>query len=409
MSTRSQDQAAARLSRRAALKALAAFGVAAPLFSRALAAAPSDRTLVTLFLRGGVDGLSLAPPVGDADYAGLRPSLRLGPSGGGDDAVVPLNELFALHPAMAALGPLYTSKRLAVLHAVGQAKPSRSHFDAQDFLESGTPGEKRGDGWLSRASLSLPEGTPFRLVALQNALPLAMAGEAQSLAFPSLKAFRVAGGAPAASTFDAMYSDAVDEALRSSGRDAFDSLALVRKNSLSDEPPRHGATYPKGPLGQRLQDIARLVHAGAGVRFAATEASGFDTHLGQGAAKGQLANRLGDLAQALAAFATDLGDQLGKVCLVAFTEFGRTAKENGTHGTDHGTASAALVLGGGVKGGRVVADWPGLAPEKLYEGRDLRVTTDLRDVFAECLEVTCGAAPGAEVFPGLKRRRLGLF
>jgi uncharacterized protein (DUF1501 family) len=389
------------LSRRSVLQALAFFGASTPLLGRALAAEPTRaKTLVLLFLRGGVDGLAFLPPVGDSSLASLRPTLAVkGPS---------LDGFFSLHPSLAPLEPLYRAKRLAALHAVGQARPSRSHFDAQDFLESGLDGKKSADGFLSRAleAQPSPDGGAFRAVALQNALPHSLAGDAGALAFPSLKAFRVAGGVPAATTFEALYAGAVDEALKGSGHDAFDGLSRLRETGLADAPPRNGAAYPTSPLGRRLSDIARVVHGGVGLRVAATETGGFDTHLAQGAEKGALANRLDDLAKSLVAFATDLGPKLDDVVLVTVTEFGRTAKENGTHGTDHGTASAMLVLGGGVKGGRVVSDWPGLSSEKLFEQRDVAATTDVRAVLAEAL---AASDLPSKVFPDFTPKKLGLF
>lgn len=359
---------------------------------------PADKTLITLFLRGGVDGLAMVQPTGDAALRTLRSTLlHEGPS---------LDGFFSLHPSLRALLPRFEQKQLAVVHAVGQASPSRSHFEAQDALESGLAGSKRRDGYLNRALEDVPTGAAFRAVALQNTLPRALAGDAPALAFPSLAQFRVGGRG---GTFESLYADAVDQALRTSGHDAFESLAEVKQRQLADEPPRNGARYPTGPLGKRLADLARLIHAGVGLRVGVTEATGFDTHLAQGGATGQLANRLQDLGDALAAFAQDLGRRLDDVTLVTVTEFGRTARENGTRGTDHGTASAALVLGGGVHGGRVVTRWPGLSPSQLFEGRDLAATTDVRAVLAECLTATGLEAPLTRVFPDFKPRRVGLF
>lgn len=359
------------------------------------------RALVTIFLRGGVDGLSMVQPTGDVSLRGLRPTLMH------DGAS--LDGFFSLHPAMKALSALYASKRLAIVHAVGQAQASRSHFDAQDALESGVAGARRSDGYLNRALAALPSADPFRAVAVQNALPLSLAGESPALAFPSLAQFRVAGGAAAATTFEALYEGAVDEAMRSSGHDAFESLDAARTSSMANAPPRNGAEYPKGALGKRLADLARLIHADVGLRLGVTEMGGFDTHLAQGAGAGQLANRLQELSEALAAFAVDLGPKLDDVVVTTVTEFGRTARENGTRGTDHGTASAMFVLGGGVRGGRVVSDWPGLAQQKLFEQRDLAVTTDVRSVLTACLTAADFQARPQDVFPDFAPSRVALF
>lgn len=375
--------------------------------NRALAQSPpaaSQKALVVIFLRGGVDGLSMVPPHGDPAYAALRPTLRLLPPGaGGDDAALPLDGQFGLHPAMAALAPLYASQQLAVLHAVGQQSPSRSHFDAQDFLESGLAGQRGPDGWLNRALAQLPlSDSAFRAVAVQNGVPYSLQGAQPVVTFPSLRDFRV--GAANASSFEALYASAVDEALRTRGAEAFTGMSAVK--GLASAAPQHGAVYPQAALGKRLADVGRLIHADVGLRVAVTEAGGFDTHLGQGAGKGQLGAKLRELSDAMAAFAVDLGpERLNDVCVVTMTEFGRTARENGTRGTDHGTASAMLVLGGGVKGGRVVTRWPGLQGPALVDGRDLRATTDVRAVLAEVLDTHLELADVGAALPGVARTK----
>ncbi|PZR18749.1 MAG: transcriptional initiation protein Tat [Archangium gephyra] len=373
-------------------------GLSVPALRNALAQTRSKKTLITIFLRGGVDGLSMVQPTGDTSLAALRPGLLHGGAS--------LDGFFSLHPAMKSLLPLYESKQLAVLHAVGQASASRSHFEAQDFIESGLAGMKRPDGFLNRALEAVPGDEAFRAVAVQNALPRSLAGDAPALAFPSLAQFRVGGGG---GTFESLYAEAVDEALRTSGHEAFESLGTVKSKNLAKQEPQNGAQYPKGALGKRLADLARLIHAHVGLRIGVTEMTGFDTHLNQGADSGQLANRLAELGDALAAFATDLGPKLNDVVVVTMTEFGRTARENGTRGTDHGTASASFVLGGGVKGGRVVAQWPGLSASKLFENRDLAVTTDLRSVLAEAIAAAEIPAKPDDVFPEFKPARVGLY
>ena len=381
--------------RREFLKAL---GLSVPALQHALAqptASGKQRTLLTVFLRGGVDGLAMVQPTGDAALRSLRSTLLTeGPK---------LDGFFTLHPAMAALQPLFERKALAIVHAVGQANPSRSHFDAQDFIESGAAGKRLNDGYLNRALASVPGTAPFRAVALQNTLPSSLSGEAHALAFPELKRFKVSS---AGATFEALYAGAVDEALRTSGQEAFDGLDAIQGEAWASAAPANGATYPKGAFGQRLQDLARLIHGGVGLRLGVTELGGFDTHLAQ---TNQLAPRLKTLAEGLSAFATDLGPKLDDVVVVTLTEFGRTAKENGTRGTDHGTASALFVLGGGVRGGRVVSDWPGLATSRLYEERDLAVTTDLRSVLWETIAAAEIPARAADVFPDFTPRPVKLF
>lgn len=364
------------------------------------------KSLVVLFLRGGVDGLSMVPPLFDEAYAPLRPTTRILPPGSpANDAALPLDGRFGLHPKLKALQPWFEQKRLAFFQAVGQTRATRSHFDAQDFLESGAAGQKANSGVLNRAAQVLGATEPLATVALQSTLPYSLWGDAQAAAFPSLKVLRVGGAASStvASRFEDLYASAVDAALKKTAASAFDVMGTLEKTDAFEAPPKNGATYPTSPLAQRLQDIARLVHADVGLRIAATETGGFDTHVVQGAGAGTLAARFEDLGNSLAAFATDLGDRLDDVCLLTLTEFGRTAKENGNRGTDHGTASAMLALGGRVAGGRVVTDWPGLKKEQLHEQRDLKVTTDVRELLCEALESHLAVPRAESLFFGLDR------
>lgn len=402
-------------SRRSLLKSasLSLLGLATlpPFLARAAEALPTGRrkTLITLFLRGGADGLSLVPPVGDPGYFHLRPNLALGVPGSGEDAALRLDDTFGFHPALAPLMPWWRTGSLAAIHAVGLPQPVRSHFDAQDFVESGTPGVKSTrDGYLNRALAALPEqpsASAFRAVALQPTLPRALAGDAPALALESLEGFRIgAPGRAAPVSFDSLYAAAVDEALRTTGVETSSALSLVADKRLADQPPSNGATYPRSPLGRRLQDLARLIHADVGLQLAATEAGGWDTHILQGREKGPFAQRVKDLGDSLAAFATDLGPRLEDVLVVVFTEFGRTAHENGNRGTDHGTGGAMLVLGGKVRGGRVHGPWKGLSEPYLVDGRDVPSLTDIRTVLAEALVTHCGLATIEAVFPGLGAR-----
>jgi uncharacterized protein (DUF1501 family) len=386
---------------------LTAFGLSPGFLSRAHAQARAGKVLVTLFLRGGVDGLSMVPPHGDASYAGARPNLAIGAPGEKDGAL-PLDGTFGLHPSLSGLTALYEAKQLAIIHAVGQQKPSRSHFDAQDFFEAGVPGERRPDGWLGRTLHALPKGGAFRAVAIQNGMPRALLGADDALALPSLSEFRVRGGSDAKASFEALYAGAVDEALKGAASDAFEGMDVLAEKGLGKAAPRNSAKYPGSALGRRLADVARLIHGDVGLQVAVSEAGGFDTHLGQGNARGALANKLKDLGDGLGAFMQDLGERSRDVCVVVCTEFGRTVRENGTRGTDHGTASAMLVLGGGVRGGKVYADWPGLAPAQLFEGRDLKTTTDARAVLSEVLGAHLGVSP-RDAFPEFQGKGLGLF
>jgi len=383
--------------------ALAALGTVPGFLGRALAASPasSGRTLVLVFLRGGADGLSIVPPVGDPGYRAARPTLALAPPGR-EGGALRLDDVFALHPSLAALLPLWREGTLGIVHAAGLPGATRSHFDAQDFCENGTPGRKSTpDGWLNRAvqRTAGPDGA-FRVVALQPTLPRMLVGDAPAVAMSSLGQFRLPGGTAGASAFDALYAQAVDTALRTTGIETFEALREAGSARLAQLPPANGAEYGSAPLARRLQDVARLIRSGVGLQVAVTDMGGWDTHVGEGAEKGQLASRLAELGGALAAFARDLGERWGSTRVVVMTEFGRTARENGSRGTDHGTASTMLVLGGGVRGGRVVGGYRGLARSELFEERDLAIGTDVRSVLWEAARAQLDVRDPSAVFPG---------
>ena len=410
--------------RRAVLKssglALLGLGFAPGFLRRALAStdAPRRRILVSIFQRGAVDGLSMVPPVADPAYAALRPAIAIPPPGSGSTAALDLDGHFALHPALAALKPLWDGGTLAIVHAAGSPDPTRSHFDAQDFLDSGTPGVKgTRDGWLNRAVQNRPAAgvTPFRAVALQPNLPRSLAGRAEAVALNAIAEFGLPGGKATpdlAARLEASYEVTKNLGLQEAGREAFEALRVLREADPSRFVPEHGASYPAAPIGRRLKEIAQLVKADVGLEVAATDCGGWDTHAGQGASEGPLASRLKELGDALGAFAIDLGERWADVCVVTMTEFGRTVRENGTRGTDHGHGSVMLVLGGGVKGHRVLARWKSLRQEDLWDGRDLPVTTDHREVLAEVLRSHLGVTDISSVFPGFASSgegRLRLF
>ncbi|ATB50463.1 DUF1501 domain-containing protein [Corallococcus macrosporus] len=406
------------LTRRQLLRALGAtaagLSLAPGFLGRVLASSPrraARGTLVTVFLRGGADGLSLVPPVEDAAYHRARPSLAL--KGQGPEAALKLAGPFGLHPGLAALMPLWREGQLAVLHGVGLPEPVRSHFDAQDFVESGTPGRKATpDGWLNR-SLDEEEGAALRAVALQPTLPRALFGDAGAVAMGRLEEFRLRGGRRgegATRGFSALYAGAVDQALRTTGQGAFEAMSLLDEDRLAKLSSRAQVDYPKGQLGPRLRDLARLIHGEVGLEVAATELGGWDTHAAQGAATGAFANRCRELGGALAAFAKDLGPRLEQVTVVVLTEFGRTVRENGSRGTDHGVGSAMFVLGGGVKGGKVYGRFEPLETDRLQDGRDVPAWTDVRAPLAEVLRVRRPGVALDKVFPGFTPPpELGLF
>jgi uncharacterized protein (DUF1501 family) len=385
--------------------AMVAFGVAPRALVRTAYASPGrKRTLVVVFQRGACDGLNTVVPYADDAYRALRPNIAIpAPRGGGLEAALDLDGRFGLHPALAPLLPFWKDGTLAAVHAIGSPDATRSHFDAQDFMESGTPGRKATtDGWLNRHLAAEPAGSPFRGVAMTPTLPRVLQGTAPAVAMADLRSFDIRGGSAGAAArgFEGMYDGAVHDALHGTGAEALDAVAYLKKADPARYQPAPGADYPRGRFGDSLRQIAQLVKADVGLEVAFTEVGGWDHHAGEGGVTGQLAQRLRELGQALAAFRIDLGDRMEDVALVTLTEFGRTARENGNRGTDHGHASVAFVLGGSVKGGAVHGRFPGLAADQLYEGRDLALTTDFRDLLAEMLTRHLGAHDLARVFPG---------
>jgi uncharacterized protein (DUF1501 family) len=401
-----------KITRRAFLRAgglaMVSYGLDPLFLARAALAqgrgpARAGRVLVCLFQRGAVDGLSMIVPHGDPLYYRERPTIAI-PA----DEVIDLDGRFGLHPSLAPLKPLWDQGVLAPIHAIGSPDSTRSHFDAQDYMESGTPGVKStSDGWLNRYCQHRREHeeTPFRAVSFGPELPRILAGRASSLAIGDLRAFGLraptdAGRDRLTRAFEELYAVAPTGLLASSAQEGFEAVRMLERIDPSRYQPEHGASYPNGRFGQALLQIAQLIKAGVGLEIAFADVGGWDTHVNQGAARGQLGNRLGEFGRALAAFARDLGDRMRDVVLVTCSEFGRTIGENGSAGTDHGHATAMMVIGGPVRGGRVLGRWPGLEPAQRFEGRDVAVTTDFRDLFAEVLSRHLGATALEPVFPG---------
>jgi uncharacterized protein (DUF1501 family) len=363
------------------------------------------RTLVVIFQRGAVDGLNVVVPYGEPDYYRVRPSIAIPRPGAGEEAALDLDGFFGVHPALEPLVPFYRQKALAFVHASGSPDPTRSHFDAQDFMESGTPGVKSTeDGFLARAVTKMPKrgSSPLRAVSLTPTLPRILSGPAGAVAMTSVQQFGIRAGAATAAvseSFESMYGEAVDDALGGTAKESFEAMKILKSANPAAIQPANGADYPRSPLGNALEQIAQLVRSDVGLEVAFADVGGWDTHVGEGGARGQLANNLRNFAAAVAAFANDLGSRMGDVVLVTVSEFGRTVRENGNRGTDHGHGNVITLLGGGVRGGRVAGKWPGLSASALYENRDLAVTTDFRDVFAEVLQKHLGVADLASVFP----------
>ena len=416
------------LDRRAFLKAggiaLFTLGQGPTFLQRTAFAAPAPgpggrrKVLVTIFQRGAMDGLAAVAPTSDAALRRLRPRLAMSAARtAGEGGLLELGVGFGLHPAFSELLPLWQEKKLAIVHAVGSPDPTRSHFDAQDYMESGCPGRKGApDGWLNRVAGQLGhDATPFRAVAMTAALPRSLYGPAPSLALTNLRSFKVdLPGARVASEaagkgFEALYEETSKDVLRDTAQDTFAASHELQKLDVSRYVPSPGARYPRSPLGVSLQQIAFLIKSEVGLEVAFAESGGWDTHVQQGTTTGSFAQRARDLAQSIAAFQRDLGSRSDDVVLMTMTEFGRSAEENGSGGTDHGHGSCLFVLGDQVDGGKVHGRFPGLERDALYEGRDLAVTTDFRAVFSEVATRHLGVPGGHALFPGYSGERLPLF
>jgi len=395
---------------------LASFGfmAAAPGFLHQFASAATTegygkkKVLVTIFQRGAVDGLNMIVPFGDSEYYNLRRSIAIRkPNENG--GAVDLDGFFGLHPSMKPLETFWKDERLAVITSAGSPDNTRSHFDAQDYMESGTPGNKgTRDGWLNRVlqSTAAKNPSPFRAVSMTPTLPRSLYGKASSVAMTNLADFSINAGTYTSDLkggFEGIYQQNVKDTLNETGRETFEAVNFLKTANPAQYAAENGAVYPNTPLGRSLRQIAQMIKAGVGLEVAFAESGGWDTHTNQGLGNnpsaGQLANLLRDFAGAIAAFGTDLGKRMDDVVLITMSEFGRTARENGSRGTDHGHGNSMLVLGGSVRGGKVYGDWKGLKPDQLNEGRDLAVTTDFRDVFAEAGSKHMGAKDLAKVFP----------
>jgi uncharacterized protein (DUF1501 family) len=364
-----------------------------------------NKVLVAIFQRGAADGLNIVIPHGEQRYYDLRPTISVPRPNAAvpADSAIDLDGFFGLHPSLASLKPLWDRQELAIVHAAGSPDPTRSHFDAQDYMESGTPGLKAtADGWLNRA---LPPVTgkpsPVRAVSLGPVLARTLKGSNSAVAVENLNNFTVRDAA-ASKVLESMYGSSQDQILGGTGRETFDAVTLLQSMQKTPYQPAAGANYPRGKFGDSMRQIAQLIKADVGVEVAFADLGGWDHHVnetGPRASVGQLANRLDEFGASLSAFYRDLGDRMEDVVVVTMSEFGRTAKENGNRGTDHGHANAMFVMGGPVKGGKVYGKWPGLAPEQLYEERDLALTTDFRDILSEAVRSHLGNTSLKSVFP----------
>jgi uncharacterized protein (DUF1501 family) len=368
------------------------------------------KILIAVFQRGAVDGLSMIVPHGDPAYYSARGSIAIArPAQSASETTIDLDGFFGLHPALEPLKAIWDDRRLAVVHACGSPDITRSHFDAQDYMESGTPGLKSTpDGWLARGLDAKPSksASAFRAVAMGSQLPRILRGNAGAVAMSNLAAFDVrqdmgqaVGGVNAKRGFESMYERGVRDLLYGTGRETFEAVKMLKAADPQRFQPENGAQYPRGRFGDSLRQIVQLIKADVGLEVAFTDSGGWDTHAAQGNEKGQLALRLREFAEGLAALHRDLGSRMDDVVILTMSEFGRTVRENGNRGTDHGHATAMLALGA-VKGGKVYGRWPGLRADQLFEGRDLAVTTDFRNLFAEIALHHLGIPASAPLFPG---------
>jgi uncharacterized protein (DUF1501 family) len=388
---------------------------AAPEFLHQFAAAQTaaknygkKKVLVTVFQRGAVDGLNVVVPHGDGEYYNLRPTIAI-PEPKKTDGAIDLDGHFGFHPALQPLLPLFQSKQLAVIEAAGSPDNTRSHFDAQDYMESGTPGNKgTSDGWLNRILQDSKSSadSPFRAVSMTQQLPRSLYGRAPAIAMSNLADFSIKAGSYTQAMqggFEAAWQQNANDALGETGKETFEAVNFLKQANPAQYKPENGAVYPNTDFGRSMTQIAQLIKAGVGLEVAFTDTGNdirWDTHVQEGNSRGQLANYLTTYGRSLAAFATDLGKRMDDVLLITMSEFGRTARENGSRGTDHGHANVMFALGNSVRGGKVYGDFKGLKNDQLNEGRDLFLTTDFRDVFAEAASKHLGDKNLDKIFPG---------
>ncbi len=380
---------------------------------------PGD-ILVLIFLRGAMDGLNAVIPFTEQAYYDQRPSLAIpAPKSGADQAAIDLDGFFGLHPALRPLKDIWDEKQLSIVHACGSPDPTHSHFDAMDYMERGTPGEKSlGSGWLARhlQSAAWENGSPFRAVAIGGMLPSSLRGPVPALAMKSIADFHLGGQirsqelAEFQNAMANLYQTVsplngspttveLDELAKAASL-TFDATGMLESAITGEYQPKSGVTYPDSEFGQGLLQVAQLIKADLGLEVAALDLGGWDTHVNQGGIEGQFASLLSDLAESLSAFYHDLGDFTKKVTIVTMSEFGRRLSENGNSGTDHGHGNVMFVLGGGVNGGSVYHQWPGLNAESLYGPGDLDITIDFREVLGEIVQKRLANNKLEEVFPG---------
>jgi len=379
------------------------------------------KTLVCIFQRGAMDGLMAVTPFTDDYLKAARPTLFMSAAKAGTNTpLVDLDGRFGLHPSMSSFETLFRDKSLAIVQGIGSPNNTRSHFDAQDYMESGTPFDKgTASGWLNRAVGLLGHdaapATPFQAVSLTSAIPRSFYGDNPSLAISNLQDFAIQmRGNPlaanmAAKSFEDLYDQTSSNLLKQAGKESFDAVKLLQKTGTANYKPAEGAVYPNTALGSALKQIAQLIKMDVGLEVAFTESTGWDTHFNQGTENGVFARSASDLSSSITAFWTDLGAYQDECTVMTMTEFGRTVHQNGTGGTDHGRASCNFILGNDIKGGLVYGNMPALSVENLEDGRDLPVTTDFRSVFSEVADKHLSLNNDRVLFPGWSGNKLGLM
>jgi uncharacterized protein (DUF1501 family) len=358
----------------------------------------SRDTLLVVFQRGAMDGLNAVVPYFEPNYYARRPTIAI-PAPAGEGSAIDLDGRFGMHPSLAPIKTLYDSGDLALVHATGLTTPSRSHFDAQDFMERAWLSQGSVfDGWLNRYLATLGEGGTFQAVGMGTAVSRSLSGAAPVVGMSGIEGFGIESDLQRANSLQALLQASFDGStfVDSTGQRAFAAVEELKGSPASSLAVDNAADYPDGDFGQRLRDLAALIKSGIGVKVATLDIGGWDHHNNEAQALPPL---LDELARGLLAFHTDLGAAMANVSVVVMTEFGRRVAENASRGTDHGRGGVIFALGGGVQGGQVHTDWPGLADANLDSG-DLQVTLDYRAVLAEMLAKRAGVSDFSGIFPG---------
>jgi uncharacterized protein (DUF1501 family) len=376
---------------------MAGFGIAPSWLARTVRqGAGGKKVLIAIFQRGAADGLNIVVPFFEKRYYEVRPTIAV-PEPGKPNGAIDLDGRFGLHPSLQSLKSLWDSGQLAIVEAAGSPDPNRSHFEAQDYMESGTPGRVAGDGWLNRAlPPATPETSPLRAIAIGAKMPRTLMGNRGAVAVGNLQQFQVRD--PGSSgILQSLYANTDDAALVTQGKETFEAVRMIEAINRRPYSPANRAQYA-GEFGRSLQQIARLIKADVGVEAAFADIGGWDHHSNE---VPQLANLLREFGSSISAFAYDMGDRMEDIVLVTMSEFGRTVHEDGNNGTDHGHGNVMFVVGGPIRGGKIYGSWPGLESEQLFEKRDLAVTTDFRAVLGELVRRHLGYNTDP-VFPGFQ-------